>query len=201
MSYSTQFEEVLRSRSQIIRILWFALTGSILIYIVLGYVAPVNSGSEPTELDPTFKNLLYIVGFLTAISSQLIKKFVFSDERVIARLSNDIKPSDLAINTQTNEVNEKELQKLNELSEKELKIISLVPYYFTPFIIQMALYDAVTIFGLLLSFMSHNFVEILPFAIVSLFLCLTTYNGLNKLIEKGKIILDNPNLYNSKLQN
>ena len=198
MIYSDQFEKFLKPKIFVIRILWFSLTIPILFYIFIAYFVSFRTDYlDSKSLEITLKYVFYGAGLIIIVLSLMIKKILFSNKKIIAQLKKEVNPEDLAINPETKEIDQDKLERLSQLSEQELKLISLANWYTVRFIMQMSICEAIPILGLLLSFITYRPSEILPFAIVSFILCLAFYNGLNSVIEKGSKILEDPIMYTS----
>ena len=197
MDTTDQFERIFTLRSRIIKILWFAFTGSILIYLVLVYIVQINLNNiGPAAVHSIFKQLLYLVALVIALSSFIVKKIVFSEKAIFNQLKEDLRPEDVATKNRAKKYSQEELSLLRKLPEKELKLLGLTKWYVVRFVIVMSLYDIITLLGLVLSFVNNQALSIIPFVTVSLLLCFTMYGKFDKVIEGGKAILENPTRFN-----
>jgi len=193
---SYEFEQVFKAKSRIVKILWFALTFPVLIYVLLiYYLADDLWASGVGRVDENFKYFFYAAGIGMFFTSLSLKKIFLSDIRLASQLKKDIKPEDLALNPQTKKVDPDDLAKMRSLSVRELKLIGLINWYLKPFLFQMAVNESITIMGMVLAILTQKEENIVPFAAVSLFLCAVTFLDLKKIVDRGKKILDEPSFY------
>lgn len=193
---SYEFEQVFKSKSRMIKILWFALTLPVLIYTILIYfLSDKLFVSQISQLDEHFKYFFYAAGIGVFFVSLLIRKFFLSDSMLLTQLRKDVKPEEAAYNPKTKKIDQDELLRIKTLSGRELKLIVLINWYMKPFLIQMAVNESITILGLVLSILTQKEENILPFAAASLFLCIVSYLDINKIMASANRLLDDPAFY------
>ncbi len=196
MNEAAQFEQIMRSKSNVIKILWLSMLVSIILYIGLVYFNYVEMHPSSSAIESeTFEYLLSAAGGILALSSMMVRRVVFSEKKLLLQLRKEIRPDELAFNAKTKTINHGELRKFNALSERELKLVALTGWYAVRMLILTAMYQAITIVGFILALMTRQPSAVVPFGMVSICLCLTIYNGLNKVIEEGKLMLNDPILY------
>ena len=118
--------------------------------------------------------------------SLLLPRHMLSDERLQRALQSDPDPRALSKNPQTGRVDEERAGKIQALGSLERKLMVLPGVFFTPFILRLVLNQAVSIFGLVLAFLSHSFAPIVPFTAAAIALNLTCVPRMDGLLERGE---------------
>ncbi|MCP4674786.1 MAG: hypothetical protein GY854_04580 [Deltaproteobacteria bacterium] len=179
MRTSSEFEQLIKSRTFVSKILWFALTFSILIYVFVAYqVALQNTDTEPAELNAMFKQIMYAVAAATVCGSLIARAVLFSE----SRLKNMLQSTDEQMSSGESD----------KISANELRALGLFARLFTPYIVILAINESVVIYGLILSFMAHRGDEILPFALAAIVLNATMFGKLAAAIRQGLELLEDP---------
>jgi len=193
MEYSENYQQILKKIIKTSRVLWFYLTGFILIYVLAAYYVTFSIQEMKPEAMVLLRYCLYCLGTLVASLVLMLKRYSISKKRISAQLNKASKASDFAVKFFTKRLKPDLLNKMISLTEKELKLIGLASRYFLLFVVILALCEAIAIWGLILAWMNKP-LEILPFAAVSILLCLSIYNGPVRVVEVGKMILKNKNI-------
>ena len=171
---SPTLNKLLTGRSFVLWILWGAMTLSIAIYVVVAYVATQQEG---TAVDPavlgTMQTAMTGVGVAAALASVLLRLFGASDARIRARLTSG------AARSETPE----------GLDEAGARLLTLAPWYFPMFVVQLAINESVAIFGLVLAFMGRDGALILPFAVAAVVLNFMAFPRLHAIVRRGAEIL------------
>ena len=190
MEHSEQYRQVLNEIIKNSRVLWFVLTGFILVYILAAYYVRFSIQEIKPEKIELLRYILYCIGTLVAILVLILKRYSTSKKRIAAQLNKESKASDFAVKLFTKRLKPDLLKNMICLTEKELKLIGLASRYFMLSIVIHALCQAIAIWGLILAWMIKP-MEILPFVAVSMLLCLSVYNGPVRVTEEGIMILEN----------
>ena len=185
MEHSEQYQLVLNEIMKTSRVLWFYLTGFILVYILAAYFVRFSIQEMKPEAMVLFRYCLYGIGTLAAILVLILKKYSTSKKRISLQLNKESKANDFSFKLFSRRLKRDQLKNMTTLTEKELKLIGLASRYFWLLVVILALCEAIAIWGLILAWMIKP-LEIAPFAVVSILLCLSIYNGSVRSWMKGK---------------
>jgi hypothetical protein len=183
MTRSALFEEVMRPRMRIITVLWAALTISLFVYPIVAYQK--LGTREPLPVDQAVLTAMYIAGAVLALVSLAVRLTAFSDDRIAAKMRIPVDPSRLGLDAKTGEVDKELREKLLGLSDKEQRASRLIVHFFAPFLLCMALNEAVVIIGMVLVFMFQQLDVMWPFVGVGIVLNLTQVRTLPSVIERA----------------
>ena len=180
---SRELKEFLEPSRRLWLVLWFAMTFSMVIYVLVAFL--VSRQHSPADLSSGLLTAFGGIAAVATLASLLIPRFLPSDDRLRSELNSDFDPESLARNPQTGSVNQDRLQKIALVAPYEQKFMVLPFLYFTPFILRLVINEAVAIFGLVLSILSHSLAPMLPFIAVAIILNLAAFPRLDPMIERA----------------
>jgi fatty acid desaturase len=152
-------------------LIWAAFNVATILYVAVAYLMFGRAGSMGSMVPPGPQPLaMFVLAAITAIASRRIPKWVMPDRRLHEILTRDPDPESLARNAQTGQVNAQRLQKIKTLAPAEQRLLAASSSLFAPFVVQLAFGEAIALYGLVLSFWSHAFLPVLPFAAIALLL-------------------------------
>ena len=181
---SPQLKEILRSSLFINRIVWASITISIGAYVVVAWTSAQQPGTS-SAVSETLQLSMFLAAIAIGFLSLLIPRYLPSDKHIRSFFLEDVAPEDLARNPQLDVVDPDRLRMIQALDPIERKLVRLPSLYFTPFILRLVLNEAIVIFGLVLSFISHTFPPILPFAVAALTLNIIAFPKIDRFAERA----------------
>jgi hypothetical protein len=181
---SEQLSELIRPVILVQKIIWFIIAFSILFYLVLLYF--LLGGTMDSELSAGlgFEVLIYILTGASAAGSIYYYRYSTSDIKLRNFMARELDIEQLAKDPRTSEIDHEKLDKLNSVPKEEAKIYSLMFDFQKNITISLLLSELVVIFGSTLSFLTGNFSRIVPFAIVSVILCIWMFPKPQSLIKR-----------------
>ena len=182
---SKNLKELIRPVILVQKIIWFIIVFSILFYIVLLYFllgrTMVNGASAKYGLEV----LIYILSGASAAGTVYYYRYSISDSKLRKFMAQDLDIEQLAKDPRTSEVDDEKLDKLNSIPNVEAKIYSLMFEFQKSITISLLLSELIVIFGSTLSFLTGDFSRIVPFAIVSVILCIWMFPKPQSLIKRA----------------
>lgn len=186
MASSTTFNELLRARVFTLRLLWAAMTLTVLFFVVLAYfLSTQNQISAPSLNDELIRLILYAISAGAAVISFLLRRLLLSNRRIHSAASKDIDLRSLTTDAETGQTDEVRLAKLKSLNPGEMNAFRLTGNYFTSMLLSLALHEVIAVCGLLLSLGEGKFETIIPFAIAAIALNLLVFPRLDKFLERN----------------
>jgi hypothetical protein len=180
----------LNKKRTLMRILAAAMMFSVILYVVVAWFLSVQpEAAPPTEAGTMLRIPLGVVSICIGLAVIALRTILFSRERLERQLAAPPNLEKAAVNPQTRKVDPALLESLKTMTEAEQKLISLITWYQTPYIVMLALSESIAIFGLVLSIVSKSPFEMLPFAVVSLFLVIRTAMHPAILIDEAESVL------------
>jgi hypothetical protein len=165
----------LSQRLQVPRILWFAIFGSTLIFIVLRFVIPM----EPVKAEPM---MLPLLG-LCALSSLVMSFFLPARLGNQARRAQKLEIVESADPNATSDVIPGSAgPKRRVFADPKKAIGAAFMTYQSPFILGMALSESVALSGLVLWFLGFGLAEGLPFFVLAWISMALRFPTLDKVI-------------------
>lgn len=130
----------------------------------------------PTRSDATWPRNpmtvpVVVLSIISAILMQLVSKIVLSDFSLRRMLATE--PAG----------------ETDDLSPQERRLVSIAPAFFVPFLAQLALGEAIALFGVVLGCFSHSILPFLPFGGLSLALLLRVPPSLDPFFERAENLL------------
>jgi len=151
----------------VIRIIWFALLASTFIYLVVMFVATPPRDAPP---DQTMAMALAMVALTTAAISVLMPRMMFKKSISMMKL-----PTRELVDPNASPILRDEAPKLRVYEDLNAARRAVTGRFFTPFILGMALSEAVAIYGLVLGFLGHPPSISLPFFVIAWILMLPRF--------------------------
>ena len=168
---SDTLETVINRNGKVLKIVWGVLLAAIVFYVILSIIF----NTEQSVLYKKLEIIFVIIGIiLSLISIFIYKKFLsisFLKRRVLKTKENDYVSDDNII---------------NNLSTREKRLYKLFNFLFIPHLIVWGINESVVLLGFILSYLTRNFENMLPFATVGIILHLYTYPKLNSILETAK---------------
>lgn len=169
------FERLIRTRVLAGRAVWVMITGSVVFYFFLAYkIAGVSAGAGRGGLSDA-EPLFYIAAAAAAVFSAVYRLRSFSDDGVRAILSKF-------------DAGSHGIEDVSALSESEKRAFFLLNELQKASVINLIINEIVIMTGFALSFLSGDFVKIIPFGVASLLLCLWMFPKTESLIKKAQNI-------------
>jgi hypothetical protein len=130
-----QLEASIRQQTFTMTILWGALLASLVAYLVVAYVVVAAATGETTQGSSALAGEISAMALGAALASIIVPHQMLSDARL------------------------REVMK----DGGEQRLLALPGRYFAPWIVGMALAEAVAVFGLVLTLLTHDVRAMLPF--------------------------------------
>jgi len=181
---SKRLNELIRPLILVQRIIWFIITLSIVFFISFIYFTVGGTITAGSGIGIRMEIFVYLLSGACAAGSIFYYRYSISDNKLKQFISRDLDVVYLAKDTRTKKVDEDILEKLNSLPEIDAKIYSLMFEYQKNITVSLISCELVIIFGSALSFTSENFFRIVPFAIVSIILCVWMFPRPQSLIRR-----------------
>ena len=181
---STNLKELIRPVILVQKIIWFIIVFSILFYIVLLYFLLGGTMVNVASAGYGLEVLIYILSGASAAGSAYYYSYSISDRKLRKFVAQDLDIEQLAKDPRTSEVDDEKLDKLNSIPNVEAKIYSLMFEFQQSITISLLLSELIVIFGSTLSFLTGDFSRIVPFAIVSVILCIWMFPKPQSLIKR-----------------
>jgi hypothetical protein len=182
---SEQLNELIRPVILVQKIIWFIIVLSIVFYIVLLYFLIDGNIADSSGAGNGLEILIYILSGASAAGSIYYYRYSISDKKLRKFMAQELDIQQLAKDPRTSEIDDEKLDKLNSITNVEAKIYSLMIEFQKSITISLLLSELVVIFGSTLSFLTGNFFRIVPFAIVSVILCIWMFPRPQSLINKA----------------
>jgi hypothetical protein len=184
---SDTLKELLRPLELVPRVIWAALTLSMLIYVcVVYYMAQAGQLSSVVNAEVA-KGLLTVCPLVAAVLacvSFLVRRLPLSERLVKARLASPIELSCHFTNPQTGLVNEQKRAKIESLSQREKKLLQVSTMCFPPTLLSMVVNEAIVILGLLLAILTGAPTAIVPYALIGITLNAVMFPSIRTFVEK-----------------
>ncbi|HKP85998.1 MAG TPA: hypothetical protein VJZ26_07880 [Blastocatellia bacterium] len=155
---SETLNQRLRPRMFTLRVLWFAMTTTILFFVLVAYLMAAQNETSPASVGTGLRTTFYAIAVGCAVASFLLRRAFFSKFR--------------SANAQTGQVD-------------EAKVMKMTVRYFTSMLLSLALHEVITICGMMLCVLEQKFEPILPFAAFSILLNLLVFPRLNMFIDRS----------------
>jgi len=180
---SEAFNSLVAPLQRIRNILWMAFSAAIVLYGgIVYFMFGVRSSFQEAFAHPLALPLA-LVAIGAAVAARWLPGRIFSEQQAREVLAKDPDPAELARDSSTGNVDENRLAKIRALSDGERRLLTLAQYSVTPFIIQLALQEAIAVFGLVLGFEAQSVLAFIPFGLVALAMNLTVSPKLEPVFE------------------
>jgi hypothetical protein len=182
---SETLNELLRPGVFVLKLLWFAMTATILFFILVAYLITNQNQSSPVAVGSGLKIVIYVIAIGCAVVSFLLRRQWLSKLRADSTTVAGVDLTSLAADAETGQVDEARLAKVKSLRPDQAKLFVMTGRYFTAMILSLALREAITLCGMMLDIWEQKFESILPFAAFTLLLNLIAFPRLNHLIDRN----------------
>lgn len=182
MNFSPEFQKFFSQRGLQMKIIWGALTSSILIYIGLSYVLTVINKIELNGVPVTVHYVFYVMALVTSFCSFVFLQFRMSPRRLHELFVRAQQRQEKAENIDGSVSQMPEIDKMSDLERQWLVVIQDV---FVTQIICLAINESVVIMGFLVAIMQQRFAAIFVFAILGLALNLRAFPNLTQVIDSA----------------
>ena len=172
---SAELRELLRPSTLTSRVVWFALTASIWVYVGIVYYLQALDKEPTRTLDPMFAATFYVLSGAVAAASLVYRRWARSDSRFERILRENVDPNALAMNPKTRQPNISLLRRLEALQDFEQRIFRLNMLYQTSMIVSLALNEVIALFGFVLGFVGRDMGTSIPFAVIATALNLVVF--------------------------
>jgi hypothetical protein len=184
MTNSETFSELLQAIESRQKLIWFGLTLSSTVYVPLAFVdVTVATGRELVQ------NLgwaFYALAGVLAVASVMIRTY-FSAWWLKAQWHRQVSPRPPATaGTETGQMGDDELAKLESLDETEIKLLSLAQANLVPLLLSLGLNDLIAVTGLVFVLCGANKVSLIPFVGTAIILNIGMYPHLDAIIERAE---------------
>ncbi len=165
MTLAEELRDVFSPRFRALRTIWLAFSSAPLLYTLVAYLVTMNVSPERREeiaaglpLSPTsMLGIGLAAAAVLAVVSIRLRSRLTDDEALIAAVSSPPKRADLT-----------------GVSEVARPMVSALARLQQSFVIVWAVQELVSVIGLVLVFITYAFMVVVPFAMVSLVLLLTS---------------------------
>ena len=167
---SEAFTSLVRPLQTTRTLIWISLNVAIVLYVV---VACIQFGVPSTTAGAFSHPMawpLVAIAVAATIAGRMFPTMFYPPQRLRDLLTRDADLRAIARNPQTGALDEERLAKLEALSQQEQRLIAVAQASFTPFIVQLAIQEAVALCGLVLAFLSQSAAPVIPFAAAALLL-------------------------------
>jgi hypothetical protein len=190
MDRSVAYEDLLKRRLGVLRTLWFAMTMSLVTLLVAGYVVSMQ-GETPSYPSPLLRLGLDAAGIVLALAGIGLKAFAFSRERLAERLKLPVSIEAMAGDQASNGLSRASIDELRMLSDAELKVVGFLYGYSALYIVLLAINECVAVFGLILTLLTYQPTEMLPFLAAAVFLNARLYPHPRRTVEEAEALVRN----------
>lgn len=158
MASADRISQLIRQYLGISRIVWFALVVGSIVYAYLAYHFSsgenANSDQGPAGL---IVNVLSALAVVAAMASIVVKNWLLN------------RPGKSGI-SHVSSLSSEDQQAVQEAPEELRRFIEFYPRWLTAYIVALAFSEAVILFGLVLSMVTHRFSDFVPFWVGGLLL-------------------------------
>lgn len=180
-------ERLIRARVLAERAVWVMITGSVVFYFFLAYKITGESTGAGADGLSGAEPLFYIAAAVAAVFSVVYRRRSFSDEGVRAILSK-FDTGAFPGEHLTGRAGSYGIDDMSALSESEKRAFFLLNELQKASIINLIINEIVIMTGFALSFLSGDFMNIIPFGVASLLLCLWMFPRTGSTVKKAQNI-------------
>lgn len=189
---TTALSESLQPIKRMYQLIWASLTAAVLLYLlVLVFISGQVSGM-PSTIDPLLRGVLAVLGGLVGVSSLLHHSHTQSDSYLRRMMSRDMQPRD--IEEKARKMTPRNRSDAASVADAVSKLALLTPFDrrryalaadgFLPFVLNLALNEAVALFGFVIAILSRDLWSYLPFGITAIALNVYMRPRLEGLMER-----------------
>lgn len=180
---SPALDSLIAPAARIHQLLWAVLTFSLVLYGVVAFL--LARPEEARELPATLSVAFALAACAIAGVAFRIPAAMLRDEKLRAVLAPEPSPEALAKHPQTGQVDPDRRRRIAELPSNDQRLLRLPGAALTPFILRLAMHEAIGILGLVLSLLSHTFAPAVPFLLAAIALNWLARPRLRALSERG----------------
>lgn len=181
-----QYTRLVRTRVMTERIVWAIITGSVVFYLFIAYVLTGESPGAGVEALNGAEPLFYAAAAAAAAFSVYYRRRSFSDERIKALLR-EFDTGVFPEQTVSGRAGRDDKDGLSVLNDSEKRALFLINELQKSSIINLIINEFVVLIGFALSFLSADFMKIIPFGAASLVLCIWMFPRTESVAEKAQI--------------
>lgn len=182
-----RLKRLIRARVLVERAVWAIITGSVIIYFFLAYLMTGQNAGAGARGVSGAEPLFYIAVAAAAVFSVVYRRRSFSDERMRAIL-NKFDTDAFTDEPVTERAGPDGMDNISAFNESEKRAFFLLNELQKSSIINLILNEIVIMIGFVLSFLSGDFMKIIPFGIASLVLCLWMFPRTESALQKAQNI-------------
>jgi hypothetical protein len=166
--------------------IWRAFIASAAAYVLVAYSTARGAG-HGSDLFPHHPLTVPIlaIAVVNVAAFRFVPGLLMSERKFRQFVTQAFDPETLARNPRTGQVDQTRLQWLRALSASEQRQLLAANASFVPFIVQLAVAEAVVLYGLVLATISHSWPTVVPFAIVTIALLLTVSPNVDSSLERA----------------
>jgi hypothetical protein len=187
-----ELTEAQRPLKRLYIVLWFALTAAIVLYLLVAFLTVGNIAGSSASIDPIIRYVLTLISLSVGGISLLYWRHSRSNTGLQRLLARDIglqdlqkKANKLVVQSRTNgSPDQKTLSQLSTLTAFDRRRYAVAVDLFLPFLINLALNETVALLGLVLSLLSRDLWQILPFAAGAILMNIYMLPKLENLMER-----------------
>lgn len=181
-----QFNKLVGARLLIVRIVWIAITGSVVFYFFIAYLFTLENTGDGVRAVGEAVPAFYAAAAVVAVISVIFRIWSFSRgnrQKILGKYRPDAFTSDSA----AGHVRSKAADDVNMLSDEEKRAFFLLGELQKYTIINMILNEIVILIGFILVFLTADIFKFIPFGAVALLLCLWMFPRTESVAEKSQI--------------
>ena len=181
---STELKELIHPVVLVQKIIWYAITTSVIFYTVFVYIFFGTASSAPSSGGGSTEMLIYIISIAAVAGSVYYRRYYMTEANINKFVSKNHSTDELSRDPRTKKPDPAKLSQLESLIPAELGIYALMMEFQKYLLINLALNEIVIVLGLALALLSDDPSTIIPFAVVSLVLDIWIYPKPNLLIQR-----------------
>jgi len=192
---SAEFEEAIKPIKRLYHLLWFSLTTAIVLYLMVLIIRSDSAALLPSAIDPLVRVILTVVAVLVGIGSLLYHRYTHSESYLRRMMSRDIQLHDIEEKARKLTAQAKSNSSTGSSAKASLAMLTafdrqryaLAADGFVPFVLNLALNEAVALLGFVLAILSRDIWPYLPFAVAAMALNIYMLPRLDNLMERCEI--------------
>ncbi len=183
---SGELRDLLRPVALVQRVIWWALTLPIGLYVVVAFVV-ADEMTRGTGLDAgPLAPVLCALSAAMAVLSMVLRRRALSKDRLRKLAAEDADPGEIALDARTKQLDPDRLRRLGALSPEDRKLMRLAASLIAPTLVSLALHEAIGIFGLVLALVGGDPPAIIPFAVAAVILNLFVYPRPERIVREAQ---------------
>jgi hypothetical protein len=188
----TELSESLKPIKRMYQLLWVSLTAAIFLYLLVLVINSDQVSGTPSTIDPIVTGVLVSLGGLLGVGSLLYHSYMQSESYLQRMMSRDMQPRDIEEKAwKMTPQNKRDaasvayaVSKLALLTPFDRRRYALAADGFLHFVLNLALNEAVALFGFVIAILSRDLWSYLPFGIAAIALNVYMRPRLEGLMER-----------------